>query len=279
MLSTIKQGSSGNLVKVSQYMSGYSRIKEASGEFDAAFFEHIKGWQDTQGLTPDGIIGPKTWTKLAEVAPTCSTTENKECAHVCAIQLILGGLTVDGKYGNNTKKAVAAFQGANGMSTNGKMGPKTWKKLIELGGSSEGSGSSSEDIPSGGVVVNKKPVDYKQYDSKWGKVKYSTHTSSQTIANSGCGPTAMADIVATWWDKSITPKELCALSVANGYRTYDSGTAWGFFEFCAKKYKTAKFIQTSSIATLKSSLQKGAYAVVSFRKSKWTNGGLAKWLP
>lgn len=282
MLGTIKWSSSGNLVKIAQYMSGYSEMNKASGNFDAAFFDYVKEWQEKNGLMADGIIGPATWTKLADVAPTCSTSKNKKCAHVCAIQLILGGLTVDGDYGSKTKKAVAAFQSANGMEADGKTGPKTWKKLVVGDGSSSGddSGDSSggDSTPSGdgGVVVNKKPVDYKQYDSKWGKIKYSTHTSSQTIANSGCGPTSMADIVATWWNKKITPKELCKLSVDNGYRTYDSGTAWGFFGFCAKKYKAAKFIQTTSIATLKASLQQGAYAVVSFRPSKWTKGGFDK---
>ena len=37
--------------------------------------------------------------------------------------------TVDGKIGAKTKKAVAAFQKANGLTGDGKVGPKTWSIL------------------------------------------------------------------------------------------------------------------------------------------------------
>ncbi|MDD5432985.1 MAG: peptidoglycan-binding domain-containing protein [Candidatus Omnitrophica bacterium] len=36
---------------------------------------------------------------------------------------------VDGKKGPKTKKAVEAFQKANGLEADGKVGPKTWSKL------------------------------------------------------------------------------------------------------------------------------------------------------
>ncbi len=36
---------------------------------------------------------------------------------------------VDGKIGAKTKKAVAAFQKANGLTGDGKVGPKTWNAL------------------------------------------------------------------------------------------------------------------------------------------------------
>jgi len=48
-------------------------------------------------------------------------------------------------------------------------------------------------------------VKYLQWDSKWKNVKYSTHTNAQTIGNSGCGPTSMAMILATWENSNITP--------------------------------------------------------------------------
>ena len=265
MLATIKLNSQGNLVKIAQYLTGFSERNKASGIFNEAFDEHVFNWQAAKNVAnPDGIIGPNTWTKIANTAPTCSSSKNKTSAYTCAIQLLLGGLDVDGVYGTKTKKAVSTFQSANKLTADGICGPKTWSALIIQ------SNESSGDEPISG---NTKPVDYKQNDSRWGKIKYSTHTSAQTIGNSGCGPTAMADIVATWWDKSVTPKEMCELSVANGYRTYDNGTAWGFFQFCAEKYQAQKFITTTSLATLKSALADGAYAVVSFGKSKWTTQG------
>jgi len=52
----------------------------------------------------------------------------------------------------------------------------------------------------------------------------------------------MADIIATWFDKNFTPVESCKLAKNNGYRTADSGTAWGFFKFMSKKYPFSKFV-------------------------------------
>jgi len=37
--------------------------------------------------------------------------------------------TVDGKLGPKTKKAIEAFQSANGLKADGKVGPKTWEAL------------------------------------------------------------------------------------------------------------------------------------------------------
>lgn len=36
---------------------------------------------------------------------------------------------VDGKLGSKTKKAIAEFQKANGLTADGKVGPKTWSAL------------------------------------------------------------------------------------------------------------------------------------------------------
>lgn len=83
----------------------------------------------------------------------------------------------------------------------------------------------------------------------------------------------MADIVATWWDTAATPKTLAALAVSKGYRTTNSGTAWGFFKYCANKYGASKFIQTSSYATAETAIKSGAYVVCSMKPGLWTNGG------
>ena len=87
----------------------------------------------------------------------------------------------------------------------------------------------------------------------------------------------MAMIMATFIDKDITPVEMCKLSVDNGFRTYSSGTSWGFYEFVFKKYKGfKKFIKTTSIPTLKAALADGALAVCSMNSNDghfWTSGG------
>lgn len=272
MLETIKHQSTGDLVKVAQYLTGYAKRKEATGTFDADFVAHICAWQSNHGVTPDGEIGQDTWTKIAASAPTCSTAKNKTSAYTCAVQILVGGLTVDGVYGSNTKRGVAAYQSANGLVADGICGPKTWNKLI----TGEAAKAEPAQTVSGGKVLNK-CVHYLQWDSRWKNIKYSTHTSSQTIGNSGCGPSSMAQIMATFIDPKITPVEMCQESVAGGYRTYDNGTAWGFFEYTYKRYNGfSQFVATGSVATLKSALAQGALAVCSMNSNDggfWTNGG------
>lgn len=274
MLSTIRLSSKGDLVKVAQYLIGYAARKQANEIYDQNFVNAVKTWQKKNDLSADGIIGSKSWTKMAELAPTCSTSKNKKSAYTCAIQILLGGLEVDGDYGTKTKQAVAAFQTASKLLVDGICGRNTWKALIL--GAEESSGTGAGQTTSGTLVMNN-CVKYLQWDSRWKKVKYSTHTSSQTIGNSGCGPTSMAMVVATFIDKNITPVEMCKLSVDNGYRTYSNGTSWSFFKFVFKKYPGfRKYVETSSIATVQSALKEGALAICSMNSNDnkfWTSGG------
>ena len=111
-------------------------------------------------------------------------------------------------------------------------------------------------------------------DSRWGKKMYSNHgAASQTMANSGCGPTSMADIVATLKDASVNPYTLAQLSMKWGTRTYSDGTAWGFFAKVQAHYGFSRMIQTTSLATLKACLDAGGYVVCSMGPGYWTKGG------
>ena len=278
MLTTIKQGSNGNMVKVAQYLTGFAARKKALGNFNANFVSHVCAWQRKHGLTADGVIGPKTWAKIAEEAPTCSTGRNRKSAATCAVQLLIGKLSADGIFGNLTKKAVAAYQSAKALTVDGIVGTDTWAALI-VGAAVIDEPTNAGTKPTtgdNGPTINR-CVHYLQWDSRWKNKKYSTHTSSQTIGNSGCGPSAMAQIMATFIDPAITPVEMCALAVENGYRTQNNGTAWGFYPFVFKKYTSfAKYVATSSVETLKAALSQGALAVCSMNNGDngfWTKGG------
>ena len=275
MLQTIKKGDSGNIVKVAKYLTGYSKSKSASDKFDDAFEAHVIDWQESHDISGNGIIDDANWKAILSDLPTCSATKNTKAPYVCAIQILVGGITVDGVYGSNTKKAVAAFQSASGLSVDGICGPNTWKALI-TGEKASSDGAGASQTVSGGKILNK-CVHYLQWDSKWKNVKYSTHTSSQTIGNSGCGPSSMAMIMATFIDKKITPVEMCALAVKAGYRTYNKGTDWDFYEYVYNHYSGfSKFLPTGSVATLKAGLKDGALAVCSMNSNDnhfWTSSG------
>lgn len=263
MNKTIKRGNRGNAVKSLQQLLNIEPIGQADGIFGKLTLAAVKEFQKNNNLKQDGIVGADTWTALGKSAPTCSTSKNNNSVYVCSIQVELNMEEVNGKYDSKTKAAVVAYQSANGLSADGICGPITWMALL------------TDKTPS--QNNDKKfiqPVDYKQGDSRWGNKMYSNHNNkNQTMANSGCGPTAMADIVATVKDSKIDPYDLAVLSMENGHRSYSGGTAWAFFKFIADKFNFSKFIQTSSLKTMKACLDAGGYVVCSMGPGYWTKGG------
>ena len=109
MLDTIRLNSQNDLVKVAKYLIGFSKMNEATDIYDKEFTNFVKDWQEKNILNSDGDIGKNSWTVLAQKALTCSTSKNKKSAYTCAVQILIGGLEVDGVYGPKTKQAVAAY--------------------------------------------------------------------------------------------------------------------------------------------------------------------------
>ena len=105
MLPTLKKGSTGDAVKVAQILIEFS---DTSGEFDALFQTYVKSWQLNHQLDADGMIGPKTWEKIATVAPTVSEKSLRKGKYTVAVQILVG-VTPDGVFGAKTKAAVATF--------------------------------------------------------------------------------------------------------------------------------------------------------------------------
>lgn len=269
MAVTIKKGSKGEWVRALQYVLGV----KADGKFGSKTKKALKDFQRINGLTSDGIAGKNTWNKIKTKAPTLRVGASG--TYVYVLECLLSTLTDDGHFEQDELQHVKTYQSAKGLSVDGVVGPKTWGALFQVEEVKTTTKPTTSSKPATGTGT-KKPVDYKQYDSRWAKVVYTrnnTYNKNQTIKSSGCGPTACADIIATFFDSSVTPVPLAAFSVKHGYRTPNSGTDWDFFEAVAKEYKASKFLQTSSYNTAKAAMDSGALVVVSVRKSRWTNGG------
>ena len=86
--------------------------------------------------------------------------------------------------------------------------------------------------------MNKQPVSYLQTDPRWAKKDYSAKGEKTTIGASGCGPTAMAMVLATWADPAVTPETECAWALSHGYKAPNQGTYYGYFRPAAERSRT-----------------------------------------
>lgn len=128
-----------------------------------------------------------------------------------------------------------------------------------------------------------KPVDYKQGDSKWGSVPYRTSGESSTIKSAGCGPTAMADVLASIASPYINPVTCAAWARQHGYKYLRQGTAYNYFVAQAQAYGiTARRLNTASVynrpndathARALAELQQGNWIIACMGKGLWTNSG------
>ena len=81
-----------------------------------------------------------------------------------------------------------------------------------------------------------KPVDYKQNDSRWGGLNYAVDGERSTIKSAGCGPTSLANVLASIVNPYIDPVTLAAWARYNNYKVKNSGTSYSFFVPCAEAY-------------------------------------------
>lgn len=258
----LKKGSKGPLVKALQYIIGV----DADGAFGKDTYNALKEYQRIHHLVADGICGEATYDCIVDNMQTLRIGSSGP--YVQAVEVLLDTLTCDGLYTADEEQHVKTYQSAKGLAVDGIVGKNTMRYLLGI-------------IDSSNIVSSTdklKPVDYKQYDSRWGKKIYSTHNDpKQTYAASACGPTSMADLCATFIDPSITPVTMGELALKLKCRTYDNGTAWSFFKKVFETYpQFKKFIQTSSFETMRACLNDGGYAIVTFgpgSKAKWTTGG------
>ena len=122
----LKLGSKGKAVKVLQALLGGLAI---DGSFGPLTLNSVLQLQKRQGLLQDGEVGPLTWNAVIRTQPILK--RGSRGADVKAIQIMLGGLTIDGSYGRLTEAAVKRFQAAHGLEQDGEVGPLTLQALIE----------------------------------------------------------------------------------------------------------------------------------------------------
>ena len=128
-----------------------------------------------------------------------------------------------------------------------------------------------------------KPVHYMQRDSKWKSLSYAVDGERSTIGSAGCGPTAMAMVLASLVNPYIDPITTASWARMKGYKVKASGTAYSYFVPQGKQYginitsicagniyhKPTNSAHNTALAELK----KGNWLIACMGPGVWTSGG------
>ena len=120
-------------------------------KFGSGMLKAVKAFQKKNGLTADGVVGAKTIAVLfsssaldaddpvpaepeEEYEEGRTLSKGMKGEDVKAVQVRLNALgyydgKLDGVYGDGTRDAVKLFQARNGMTVDGKVGPRTLAKM------------------------------------------------------------------------------------------------------------------------------------------------------
>ena len=142
MPATISLGSSGDDVKRLQRalarMLAWNPFGPITGVFDASLQTSVKAFQQSNGLTADGIVGPATWGKLPAYREASPTLAKGSLGPVVGwLQQALSGKDVaigfppyagaiDGVFGPLTETAARALQTWAGVAVTGVVDDDTW---------------------------------------------------------------------------------------------------------------------------------------------------------
>jgi len=136
-------------------------ISTSGDTYNAEMQRSVQAFQRIFNLTPDGIVGPATWNKIAYIyvavmrlaelggediplpaeRPSGTLRRGSSGETVRLAQYFLRvialyddeipPITIDGSYGPATENAVRAFQKMQGLTVDGIIGPATWNALYE----------------------------------------------------------------------------------------------------------------------------------------------------
>ncbi len=273
-LPIVKQGESGPVVAAMQYLlRAHGASITADGIFGSGTLTAVKSFQKAKGLPQDGIVGDNTWDKLF-----ITVSQGSKGEAVKAVQYLLKNkynysISVDGDFGAGTKSTVVSFQKAKGLSQDGIVGSNTWNALITGSGSSTPTPTPTPSTKGSGI---ENPTYYSQSNSKWADYPYYNKNYKQNgrvLSKNGCGPTAMAMVVATLANKDVTPVTMADYSMANNYINSNYDTTWDLFPNAAKKYGIT-CTSTATTNDVKSALADGKHmAIASMKPGHFTAAG------
>lgn len=114
-------------------------------EFDARTEDAVRAFQQSRGLSSDGLVGPETWRALDaarwrlgartlyHAVPVPLRGEDVRALQERLLEMGYDVGRADSIYGAQTARAVAQFQREVGLTPDGSCGPQTMKALRRLG--------------------------------------------------------------------------------------------------------------------------------------------------
>ncbi len=117
---------------------------------------------------------------------------------------------------------------------------------------------------------NELVVYYNQSDPQWKDLPY----GRDNIGGYGCGPTAMAMVVATFLDNEVTPLDMATWAVENGHWASRSGSHLSFIDAVSSHYGlSSKTLQNTDRMGLIDALSTGHMVVALMNRGHFTQGG------
>ena len=131
----LRRGSNNNFVFLLQFLlNQYGFNLSVDGIFGSRTESAVRQFQQNNGLSVDGIVGPNTWKTLLTLPTYPTLRRGNSGAYVRFMQQLLESKlipvgTIDGIFGSRTENAVREFQENNGLAVDGIVGPNTWQAL------------------------------------------------------------------------------------------------------------------------------------------------------
>lgn len=140
---------------------------------------------------------------------------------------------------------------------------------VELSALSSGTSQTCNKGSVGGSFVF-----YSQYDPEWINHPYGSGSGASTLGPSGCGPSALAMVVATMVDRSVSPADVADWGTANGTYIPGTGSSWNLFTNGPTNWGLKSTAIGTDINEAISALENGAYVIASGSgATPYTSGG------
>jgi hypothetical protein len=124
-----RQGDSGENVTTAQHLLNYQGFTvNVSGTFGSSTRQQVLSFQQSNGISANGVIGAATWALLVV---SVRSGDSNDAVRAAQVQLEKHGyaLAIDGVFGPVTLGDVNDFQRKNALTVDGVVGQNTWRTL------------------------------------------------------------------------------------------------------------------------------------------------------